>query len=63
MSVVEVLPLADIEIRDAKPDDSTAIATIYTWHVLHGRASFEEVPPTAEQMAERMQAVQAQGLP
>ncbi|WP_024550475.1 GNAT family N-acetyltransferase [Siccibacter turicensis] len=63
MSVVDVLPLVDIEIREATLDDSPAIASIYAWHVLHGRASFEEVPPTDDEMAERIREVQAKGLP
>lgn len=35
---------SDLEIREA-PDDAHAIAALYVWHVLNGRASFEEIPP------------------
>lgn len=45
MSAVDVLSETELEVRDALPDDVHAIAAIYAWHVLHGRASFEEVPP------------------
>lgn len=34
---------SDLEIREA-PDDAHAIAALYVWHVLNGRASFEEIP-------------------
>ena len=37
---------SDLEIREALPDDAHAIAALYVWHVLNGRASFEEIPPT-----------------
>lgn len=36
---------SDLEIREALPDDAHAIAALYVWHVLNGRASFEEIPP------------------
>ena len=35
-------------IRASCDDDVAAIAAIYAYHVLHGLASFEEVPPSAE---------------
>ncbi len=35
---------SDLEIREALPDDAHAIAALYVWHVLNGRASFEEIP-------------------
>ena len=34
---------SDLEIREALPDDAHAIAALYVWHVLNGRASFEEI--------------------
>lgn len=63
MSVLETFPQARLQIRDATPDDIPAITAIYEWHVLHGRGSFEEIPPTQAQMAERLQAVRDQELP
>ncbi|EPF0313097.1 GNAT family N-acetyltransferase [Enterobacter chuandaensis] len=63
MSAVDVLSETELEVRDALPDDVHAIAAIYAWHVLHGRASFEEVPPTVDEMRKRMKNVTDGGLP
>lgn len=45
------------------PQDAPALAAIYGHHVLHGFGTFEEVPPSAEEMAARRQAVVERGLP
>jgi phosphinothricin acetyltransferase len=50
-------------IRPVQPKDAQAIAAIYRHYVLNTTVSFEEVPPDAEEMARRLQAVQANGLP
>jgi L-amino acid N-acyltransferase YncA len=50
-------------IRPATAEDAPAMAALYAHHVLHGVASFEETPPTAGEMAARLQAVRARGLP
>ena len=50
-------------VRASTAEDAQALADIYGHHVLHGLASFEEVPPTAEDMAGRRAAVVALGLP
>jgi phosphinothricin acetyltransferase len=50
-------------VRPAVARDISAIHSIYTHHVLHGLASFEEVPPTVEEMRRRFDDVTAQGLP
>lgn len=63
MSVVETLPFARLDVRKATLDDIPAITAIYAWHVLHGRGSFEETPPTEQQMRERLHLVHEQGLP
>ena len=63
MSAVEILSETELEVRDALPDDAHAISAIYAWHVLHGRASFEEVPPTVDEMRKRMKNVIDSGLP
>jgi phosphinothricin acetyltransferase len=55
--------MGGVIMRPATPDDAPALAAIYAHHVLHGLGTFEETPPTAEQMAERLAAVQARGLP
>ena len=53
----------DLRVRDATPADMDAIQVIYAHHVLHGLASFEEVPPTVAEMGLRRDAVLAAGLP
>ena len=40
-------------VRDAVPADLPVIQSIYAHHVLHGLASFEEVPP--DEMQKRME--------
>lgn len=52
-----------ISIRDAAEADLPAVQAIYARHVLHGFASFEEVPPETAELAARRAAVLAQGLP
>ncbi|UPG72602.1 hypothetical protein MVG78_19375 [Roseomonas gilardii subsp. gilardii] len=42
-------------IRPAQDGDLAAIQAISARHMLHGRASFEEVPPGLEEMAARRQ--------
>jgi len=63
MSAIESSIGTDLKIRDAQAEDAHAITAIYAWHVLNGRASFEEVPPTVEEMRERMSTVVSVGLP
>lgn len=50
-------------IRPAFFTDAEALAAIYGHHVLHGVGTFEEVPPSAEDMAGRLSAVAEYGLP
>ena len=52
-----------IIVNDAQPDDMAAVQGIYAWHVLHGLATFEEQPPSVEEMERRRQAVLALGVP
>ena len=52
-----------MRVRDSEPSDVAAVQAIYAHHVLHGLASFEEIPPGIEEMAARRQAVLAAGLP
>ena len=63
MSAVDKQHDADLEIREALPDDAHAIAALYVWHVLNGRASFEEIPPTVDEMRKRIKTVRDSGLP
>ena len=52
-----------ITIRDLTPDDLDVVAQIYAHHVLHGTATFEEIPPSLAETARRYQKVRARGLP
>ena len=52
-----------MRVRDAAPADAPALAAIYGHHVLHGVGTFEETPPSPEEMVRRQEAVRALGLP
>jgi phosphinothricin acetyltransferase len=52
-----------MRVRAATPEDATAIRAIYAHHVLHGLGTFEETPPDVEEIAARMAAIAADGLP
>lgn len=50
-------------VRLAHHGDLLAIQALYAHHVLHGLASFEEVPPSVDDLRARHAAVLAAGLP
>jgi phosphinothricin acetyltransferase len=50
-------------IRAATADDAAAIQAIYAHHVLHGTATFEEVPPDLPEIARRLAEIADRGLP
>jgi phosphinothricin acetyltransferase len=50
-------------VRDARDEDMSAIQAIYAHHVLHGAASFEEEPPSVDEMTRRRADVLSRGLP
>ncbi len=52
-----------ILLREAAEADVPAIGTIYAPHVLRGLASFEEVPPSSEELLSRWRSAVALGLP
>ncbi len=52
-----------MRVRDSEPSDMPAVQAIYAHHVLHGLASFEELPPGVDDLAARRRAVLAAGLP
>jgi phosphinothricin acetyltransferase len=56
-------PNAAIRTRAAVSADFPAIAAIYAHHVETGIASFEEVPPSVDEMRRRHANVRAWGLP
>jgi L-amino acid N-acyltransferase YncA len=53
----------DCTIRPSRDEDVAAITAIYAHHVLHGVASFEETPPSIEEIARRRGDIVARGLP
>ena len=50
-------------VREIAAPDVEAVTAIYGRHVLSGLGSFEEAPPTPEELARRIAAVRALGLP
>jgi L-amino acid N-acyltransferase YncA len=52
-----------VVIRPSREGDVAEIAAIYGYHVLHGFASFEEVPPDRAELASRRREILARGLP
>ena len=54
---------AALLIRPSRDDDVGAIAAIYGYHVVHGVASFEEIPPPVEEIARRRREIVERGLP
>ena len=55
--------MSTLRIRPAEAGDAAALAAVYAPHVLEGFGTFEEAPPDAAEMAARLAAVQADGLP
>lgn len=51
----------ELLIRPAEAADVPEIAAIYAYHVLHGTGTFEEVPPSVEEMAGRLADVTRRG--
>ena len=52
-----------VTVEPAQASDAANMAEIYAQHVLHGTASYETVPPDAEEMTARLAKVQASGAP
>src|SRR5580704_11720303 len=50
-------------VRPSRDADVAAIAAIYGYHVAHGVASFEEVPPSEDEISRRRADILARGLP
>jgi L-amino acid N-acyltransferase YncA len=50
-----------MQIRAASDPDIPEIQSIYAHHVLHGTGTFEEAPPSVEEMMQRFHAGQARG--
>src|SRR5436853_7566430 len=54
---------ADYTIRPSRDDDVVAITAIYRHHVLHGVASFEDIPPGADEVGRRRRDILMLKLP
>jgi L-amino acid N-acyltransferase YncA len=52
-----------VKIRTAEARDAVPLAAIYGHHVAHGFGTFETDPPSPADMADRVAAVLAHGLP
>ena len=50
-------------IRPCRETDMAAITEIYAYHVLHGTASFETIPPTPDEMQRRRRDILDKSLP
>jgi len=55
--------MSDPLIRASTAADVVPISHIYAHHVMHGTATFEITPPTADEIARRRAAVLDEGLP
>ena len=53
----------NVIVRDATALDMAAVQAIYAFYVERSAASFEEVPPTVDEMQKRHQATLDRGLP
>jgi phosphinothricin acetyltransferase len=50
-----------MDVVAAREADLEDVQAIYAHHVLHGTGTFEEIPPSLEEMASRLKAVQDSG--
>lgn len=55
--------MGELLIRDATEDDAAAIAAIYAHHALHGTATYDIDPPSAEEMLAKLRHIKAAGWP
>jgi len=53
----------DISIRSVRESDAEAIASIYAHHVLHGTASYEVDPPSAEDTLAKIRRITGSSWP
>ena len=52
-----------VTVRDATAEDMAAIQAIYSFYVTKSCASFEEIPPSVEDMQARRARTLERGLP
>jgi len=58
-----VEPKLNCVVRNSREEDMPKIHAIYGFHVLHGLASFEEEPPSVDELNRRRADVLDRGLP
>ncbi len=63
ISVIKVEPPIEVTVRDSRAEDLPEIHRIYAFSVMNGTGSFEETPPTLDEMAARRQGTLDHGLP
>ena len=56
-------PKLNLTVRDSSEADIPRVQAIYAFHVLHGLASFEEEPPSIDELESRRVDVLGRGLP
>ena len=52
-----------MEVRGIGSADAERVASIYAHHVLHGTASFDEVPPDVDFWRDKIAVIRAKGWP
>jgi phosphinothricin acetyltransferase len=52
-----------VAVRDLEPADIEAVTRIYAHHVLNDTATFDEIPPSADEMRQRAEKIAGRGLP
>ncbi|TCM20356.1 phosphinothricin acetyltransferase [Novosphingobium sp. PhB165] len=52
-----------LSVRSATIDDGRAIADVYAYHVLHGTATYEVVPPTEAETLDKIRMVTGRNWP
>ena len=62
-SVCATFTMTDPLIRDSTADDVVPISLIYSHHVMQGTATFEIIPPDADEISRRRNAVLSEDLP
>jgi len=63
LSVVKVAEPIDILIRDSRPEDAKEIHQIYAFSVMNGTGSFDETPPTLDEMIAKHNDLTSRNLP
>lgn len=63
LSVIKPTEPIDIIIRDSRPEDAAEIHRIYAFSVMNGTGTFDEIPPSLEEIAEKRTKLADQNLP